>query len=320
VNTEHLEFRYFGFFAVLRPDLFVLAESEFWPQLLRQARRKCRSVILINGRISQRSYKRYHRWRRLIRPLLGNIDYFLVQTDKDLDRLEGIGLPRQKLEVAGNLKADLRLPGVGAEEKMRLKADFGLPPEKKIIVAGSTHRGEEAIILNAFASAKKLRPDLVLVIAPRHPERSSEVERVAAGAGLGTLRRTEADPKKPWEILILDTIGELVKFYALADLAFVGGSLIPHGGQNLLEPAYYGTPLCFGRHMENFAELADRFVSSGAARIIRRPAELEELFSMKDAKGMAEMGRRAQELLGSLQGATARTIQVIESRITSGKS
>ena len=308
------------FFAALKPEMFVLAESEFWPQLLRQARRNCRSVILINGRISQRSYARYHRWRRLIRPLLGNIDYFLLQTDKDLERLEGIGIPRQRLEVAGNLKVDLRLPPVSTEEKTRLKEDFGLSPGKKVIVAGSTHRGEEEMILNAFAAAKKIRPDLALVIAPRHPERSSEVEKFAAAIGLRTMKRTAADPKRPWEILILDTIGELVKFYALADLAFVGGSLIPHGGQNLLEPAYYGTPLCFGRHMENFAELADRFISSGAARIIHGPEDMEELFSMQDKSGLDEMGRRAQELLRSLQGATARTLQVIESRIAQGRS
>lgn len=306
------------FFSALRPRLFVLAESEFWPHLLRQARRSCRSVILINGRMSRRSHGKYRRWRSLVRPVLGNIDYFLVQTAGDRERLEGIGVPPRKVEVAGNLKAELRLPEVSAEERNGLRTGFGLAPDKKLIVAGSTHRGEEALILKAFAGAREVRPDLAMVIAPRHPERSSEVEKAGVEMGLRMMRRTRAEPEKPWDVLVLDTIGELAKFYALADLAFVGGSLIPHGGQNLLEPAYYGKPMCFGKHMENFAALADDFVSSGAARVVLGPEELEALFLMKDERALEEMGRKAKDLLRSLQGATARTLQVIESRIAEG--
>ena len=306
------------FFSVLRPQLFVLAESEFWPHLLRQARRSCRSVILVNGRMSRRSYRKYRRWRSLVRPVLGNIDYFLVQTELDRERLEGIGIPAQRIEVAGNLKAEVCLPEVSVEERHNLRTAFGLSPEKKVIIAGSTHRGEETLILKAFAGARKIRPDLAVVIAPRHPERSPEVEKAAVELGLRVMRRTQVESDKPWDVLILDTIGELTKFYALADLAFVGGSLIPHGGQNLLEPAFYGKPLCFGKHMENFAALADDFVNSGAARIILGPEELEDVFLMKDERALEEMGRRAKDLLRSLQGATARTLQVIESRIAKG--
>ena len=306
------------FFSVLRPQLFVLAESEFWPHLLRQARRSCRSVILVNGRMSRRSYRKYRRWRSLVRPVLGNIDYFLVQTELDRERLEGIGIPAQRIEVAGNLKAEVCLPEVSVEERHNLRTAFGLSPEKKVIIAGSTHRGEETLILKAFAGAREIRPDLAVVIAPRHPERSPEVEKAAVELGLRVMRRTQAESDRPWDVLILDTIGELTKFYALADLAFVGGSLIPHGGQNLLEPAFYGKPLCFGKHMENFAALADDFVSSGAARIVLGPEELEDVFLMKDERALEEMGRRAKDLLRSLQGATARTLQVIESRIAKG--
>ena len=306
------------FFSVLRPQLFVLAESEFWPHLLRQARRSCRSVILVNGRMSRRSYRKYRRWRSLVRPVLGNIDYFLVQTELDRERLEGIGIPAQRIEVAGNLKAEVCLPEVSVEERHNLRTAFGLSPEKKVIIAGSTHRGEETLILKAFAGAREIRPDLAVVIAPRHPERSPEVEKAAVELGLRVMRRTQVESDKPWDVLILDTIGELTKFYALADLAFVGGSLIPHGGQNLLEPAFYGKPLCFGKHMENFAALAEDFVSFGAARIVLGPEELEDVFLMKDEKAMEDMGRKAKDLLRSLQGATARTLQVIESRIAEG--
>jgi len=304
------------FFTALKPRMFILAESEFWPQLLRQARRHCRSVILINGRISGRSFARYFRWRRLIRPVLGNVDHFLVQTDQDRKRLEQIGVPPQRLEVAGNLKVDLRLPPVSADDKAKLKAGLGLSPGQRVIVAGSTHRGEEGLILEAFAAARKAAPDLALVLAPRHPERSAELEKEAAASGLGAMKRTRAAPDKPWQVLILDTIGELARFYALADLAFVGGSLVPHGGQNLLEPAYYGTPICFGPHMENFAELADLFVRSGAARVIMGKEGLEDMFRLTDKTGLEEAGRKARQVLNSIQGATARTIEVIESMMT----
>jgi len=308
------------FFSILKPQLFVLAESEFWPHLLRQARRSCRSVILINGRMSRRSYGRYRRWRSLVKPVLGNIDHFLVQTEKDRERLEAIGIPPPKLEVAGNLKAEVSLPDLSVEEKKGLMLNFGFPSQKKVILAGSTHRGEETLLLRAFAAARKRRSDLVMVIAPRHPERSSEVEKASLEFGLKVMRRTQTGPEKTWDVLILDTLGELAKFYALADLAFVGGSLVPHGGQNLLEPAYYGKPLCFGKHMENFAALAEDFVSAGAARIVLSLQDLEEVFLMKDENELDSMGRKAKDLLRSLQGATAKTIQAIESHISEGRS
>ncbi|HUU38163.1 MAG TPA: 3-deoxy-D-manno-octulosonic acid transferase [Candidatus Desulfaltia sp.] len=305
------------FFYALRPRLFILAESEFWPHLLRQARRTCRSVLLINGRISQRSFQKYCRLGVLARRLLSPIDRFLVQTESDRRKLEKIGIPSERIEVAGNLKADIRLPVVSPEEIDDLRRKIGVSPQKKLIVAGSTHKGEEEEILMAFSGAKRSRQDLGVVIAPRHPERSSEVERIGAGLSLSVVRRTQAGPDRPWDVLILDTIGELARFYALADLAFIGGSLVPHGGQNLLEPAYYGKPLIFGPHMDNFALLAEEFSRSGAARVVRDRTDLEKIFLMKDQGALEEMGTKARELLCSLQGATDRTIQVIESLVAS---
>ncbi len=301
------------FFSRLRPDLFILAESEFWPHLLRQAKKTCRSVLLINGRISQRSFKRYFRFRVLAKPLLSQLDRFLVQTDSDRRRLETIGLPSERVEVAGNLKADIQLPAVTPEEIEDLKKKIGVPPGKRLIVAGSTHKGEEEQILRAFSEARRSHQDLLVVIAPRHPQRSAEVQRIATGLSLRVIRRTQADPDRTWDVLILDTIGELAKFYALADLAFVGGSLVPHGGQNLLEPAYYAKPLVFGPYMENFAPLAEEFSRSGAARIVRTQSDLQEIFLMNDRAALEDMGTKAQDLLSSLQGATDKTIQIIES-------
>ncbi len=303
------------YFSALRPRLFVLAESEFWPHLLRQAKKTCRFVLLINGRISQRSFQKYRRLGVLSRHIFGHVDRFLVQTESDRERLERIGVAESLIEVAGNLKADIRLPAVSLEELNDLRRKIGISDEKKIIIAGSTHKGEEEVILRAFKEARASRQDLAVVIAPRHPERSTEVEKIGTGLSLAVVRRTRAAPERPWDVLILDTIGELAIFYALGDLAFVGGSLVPHGGQNLLEPAYYGKPLLFGPHMENFAFLADQFIGSGGARVVRDWTDLEENFLMKDQGALEAMGIKARELLFSLQGSTEKTIQVIEALV-----
>jgi 3-deoxy-D-manno-octulosonic-acid transferase len=166
--------------------------------------------------MSDRSYRKYRRWRHLVRPVLANIDCLLVQTDRDRERLLGLGVPPRKVTVAGNLKAEVRLPEWTPEERSRLRADFGLSPDRKVIVAGSTHRGEEAIVLKAFIVAREVRPELVLVIAPRHPERSAELEGTALEMGLRVMRRTRPEPRRSWDVLILDTIGSWV-FYALGD-------------------------------------------------------------------------------------------------------
>lgn len=301
------------FFRALRPRIFILAESEFWPRLLREAGRTCRSVLLINGRISDRSFKKYRRLGFLTRRLLTPLDRFLVQTESDRTRLLAIGLPPERVEIAGNLKADIRLPEVSVRERNDLREEIGIRPEKRLIVAGSTHKGEEEILLRAFKAALKDRPSLAMVIAPRHPARAPEVVRIGAGLSLDIVRRTRPEPDRSWNVLILDTIGELAMFYALADLVFIGGSLVSHGGQNLLEPAFYGKPLFFGPHMENFAVLADRFIRGAAARVVRDWTDLCQHFRMDDETTLAEMGSRAREVLASFRGATEKTIRVIES-------
>lgn len=303
------------FFRALRPRIFILAESEFWPRLLREAGRTCRSVLLINGRISDRSFKRYRRLGFLAKRLLAPLGRFLVQTESDRRRLLAIGFPPERIEVAGNLKADIRLPEVSAEQRNDLRKEIGIRSETRLIVAGSTHKGEEEILLRAFKAALQNRPSRAMVIAPRHPERAPEVVRIGAGLSLDVVRRTRPEPDRPWNVLVLDTIGELAIFYALADLVFIGGSLIPHGGQNLLEPAFYGRPLFFGPHMENFAVLADRFVQGAAARVAWDWTDLSKHFQMDDEIMLAEMGSRARELLISFRGATDKTIRVIESLI-----
>jgi len=301
------------FFNALEPDVFVLAESEFWPNLLREAKRKTDSVILINGRISPQSFKRYFRFKSFSKKILKNIDLFLVQTENDKEKLEKIGVNPAEVKVVSNLKCEVNLPLLTEGELLSLKKNLSIPETKKIIVAGSTRKGEEKKLLVAYTKARSKREDLLLIIAPRHPERFDEVEKICQDFPFKAIKRTLVSPETQWDILVLNTIGELAQFYALCDAAFIGGSLVPWGGQNLLEPAYYGKPVFFGPHMENFSFLAEKFVQSGGARIVYKEKDLVNMFLIENDKFFKKMGKRAKETLNSLKGATEKTLKAIES-------
>lgn len=299
-------------FRGLNPDLMVLAESEFWPRLLREARRRSVPVLLINGRISTRTAKRMRKLRPLVRSVFKSVTRFLVQTERDKERLTAAGLQADRIAVAGNLKCEVRLPVLSSGEISRSRADIGVPASGKILLAGSIHPGEEGPLLRAFRAAKAAGRPVRLILAPRHPEKFADLEKSPEGSELLFQRKTALRPDSAWDVLILDTIGELARFYALADAAFIGGSLIKRGGQNLLEPAFYGKPIFFGPHMDNFAALAEAFILDGGARVVQAPADLEAMFDLEDTAALADRGRRARRTLESLSGATEKTIAVIE--------
>ena len=308
------------YFNTYNPKLFVLAESEFWPNLLRVAKKHGCPVLLINGRISESSFRRYRRLRLLVKKILKNIDLFLVQTEDDKERLEKMGLDSLRVKVAGNLKAEIELPLLTEDEISSLKQNLGIQEAKKVIVAGSTCKGEEELLLEAFSKAKSARKDLLLVLAPRQPGRFNEVKRMSENFPFLVQSRTRLPSKDEWEVLILDTLGELAQFYALSDVSFVGGSLVSWGGHNLLEPAFYKRPIFFGPHMKNFSYLAEKFVQSSAARIAHNQEDLMEMFLMKDEKSLSEMGERAKQTLDSLKGATKKTLEAIETMMRRGES
>lgn len=301
------------YFARLQPTLLVLAESEYWPRLLREARRRGCPVLVVNGRMSDRTFSRMRRLRPFALRLLGQVTRFLVQTPLDRDRLEKLGLAAEKIQVAGNLKCETRLPELSAASLEAFKRELGIRTGNKVIVAGSIHPGEETILLEAFRIARRQRPGLRLILAPRHPEKFSGFYETQAGKDLLVRKKSELDPATNWDVLVLDTIGELARTYAVADAAFIGGSLVPWGGQNLLEPAFYGKPVVFGPHMKNFAVLAETFELGGGAKTVRTPEEIAAYFSFADPEAMEEMGRKAKDILTSLQGATDRALQAIES-------
>jgi len=303
------------FFRSLHPEVFILAESEFWPNILREASEQTQGILLINGRVSSRSLRRYTKLKRLAKKILRHINLFLVQTERDRESLKSIGVEDERIEVAGNLKIEITPPELNEEEVSKLRVSLGIREPKRAIIAGSTRKGEEEKLLQAYAAARERRKDLLFIIAPRHIERAEEVEKICQSLNLKVVRKTTHSPEKEWDIFILDTLGDLSKFYALADIAFVGGSLIPWGGHNLLEPAFYKKPIFFGPHMDNFSFLADKFLEADAARVVHGEEELLDMFLLQNQKSLQSMGQNAKRTLISLQGATDRTLEAIEALI-----
>jgi len=309
-----LDFRWIvkKFFRILKPEYFILAESEFWPNLLREAKKHTKGVLLINGRISAQSFKRYFRFRFFFRRILKNIDYFSVQTEREKNCLEKIGVQKNCIEVSGNLKTEVVLPSFTEIEVDQYKENLNIFKGNKVILAGSTRKGEEEKLIEAFAQARKEKENIVFILAPRHPERAREIEELLKKFSFKVKRRSEIKSDQTWDVLILDALGELSRLYSLCDIAFIGGSLIPWGGQNLLEPAFYGKPIFFGPHMENFKELADRFVQDDAARVVKTQEDVKQIFLLSDNEETLKMGGKARELLSQFQGVTERTLNRID--------
>ncbi len=306
----------------IRPHLVLIAETEIWPNFLREAALQSVPVIFINGRVSGRSYARYRLIRRLLRPTLAHAAQFLMQTPTDAERILDLGAAPAQVQVAGNLKFDLippEQPGFLGLMRQRV-ADAGIV---EVLVAGSTMEGEEAAVLEAYRAvlAVTVSP-LLLVLAPRHPPRFDKVAELLRDSGLPWLRRSQLDerrteldsrPLPAGGVLLLDSLGELATVYQLAASAFIGGSLAPHGGHNILEPAYWGVPVVFGPHMENFALIAEQFLAAGAALRASSPLELGHLWRqlLADSALRARIGGAARELLLSQRGATDRALEVI---------
>jgi 3-deoxy-D-manno-octulosonic-acid transferase len=304
--------------AVVRPRLFVMMETEIWPNLLRSCRRKDIRTMVVNGRISARSYPRYRLIRPLFRRVLADIDRFCVQGEETARRLLDLGAEPARVTVTGSLKFDsLQPPGVAAHESAanRVLRFFRMSPGRPVIVAGSTLRGEDAPVLRAF---QRLRADFgnpLLILAPRHPERFGEVERLAREEGFQTVRRSDLpiDAEPHAEVVVLDTIGELAQLYRVATVVFVGGSLVDAGGHNILEPAVFGKPIVFGPHMQNFREIAEAFLAGGGAVQVHSEAELSETLRalLADAARRAGLGAAASAVVEANRGAKAKTLAVV---------
>jgi 3-deoxy-D-manno-octulosonic-acid transferase len=293
----------------LQPSLLVLMETELWPNLIRAARRRGIPVAVVNGRISTRSFPRYRRVAPLLRHVLAQVDLFLMQSDVHADRIRALGAPPARVRVAGNLKYDALpdpVPPAGLAEQI------GGGP---LWVAGSTMAGEDELVLRAFVELRRAHPDLRLVLAPRRPERFAEVPALCAAAGLRCARRSALGDAS-WadgDVLLLDTVGELARVYALATVVFVGGSLVPTGGHNVLEAAVAGKAVVVGPHMENFQEIADGFRAAGALVQVDGAQALWPAIAalLADHGRRAAVGERARSLVVKNRGGLATTARAL---------
>ena len=304
-----------AYLKALRPELVIVAETEFWPNFLRAVKKSGARIVVVNARVSDRSFPRYRRLRFLWRPILKNVDRFLTQSEIDRGRLIEIGAEAEKIQVSGNLKFDIKPPKVSAligQLQVAIKSLQANP----VIVAGSTVAGEEPILLEAFRRTLKWYPNATLILAARHPERWPEVIELLRKSGLPWWRRTEWTTDVPIAggIFLLDSIGELAALYHLATVAFVGGSLVPRGGHNILEPAHYGVPIVVGPYYENFRDIVEMFTRAGAVDVIEREKFGDELLHLlENEQKRALLGHHALEVVRANSGATARTAEVLSS-------
>src|SRR5256714_7177201 len=303
---------------LVKPRLFIMMETEIWPNLLHECRKRGIRTVMINGRISARSYPRYRLVRPLFRRVLADVDRFCMQSQESAHRLIDLGADPARVTVTGSLKFDsleMPAPTVHGKPRERVLRFFRISSHRTVIVAGSTMRGEESAILRAFATIKATQTHAVAILAPRQPERFGEVERLAREAGFVTIRRSElpidAEPRA--DVIVLDSIGELAQLYQLATAVFVGGSLADHGGHNILEPAIFVKPIVFGPHMQNFREIAETFVTSGAAIQVASDRDLDDaiLGLVRDPVQRASLGAAARALVEANRGAKDKTIAVI---------
>lgn len=295
----------------VEPDLLVIGETELWPNLVRETKRRGCQLALVNGRLSERSLRRYRHVRGLMRQVLDRFDLLAVQTEHDGERFVALGANPQRVKVTGNVKAD---QGRGATPAS-LRAELRLGPDQPVWVAGSTRPGEEAIVLEAFARVREQVPEAVLLLAPRHLERLREVERLLAEHRLSFSRRSRVPGELlSFPVILLDTLGELAGLYGLGQAAFVGGSLVPLGGHNPLEPAALGVPVLFGPHMEHFAQTAELLQRRGGARVVTHAEELarEVTALLLDPEEARRRGELARHAVSSQRGAAAVTAELLQ--------
>lgn len=303
---------------LVRPRLFVMMETEIWPNLLRACRRRGVKTVLVNGRISSRSYPRYRLARPFFRRVLADIDRFCMQSDESARRVVDIGADPSRVTVTGSLKFEsLDVPGTAAGRGAgRVLRYFRVASSRPVWIAASTMKGEEALVLASFAAARRAHPSALLIMAPRKADRFGEAEALAAGEGFKVVRRTElsVDAEPRADVVILDTIGELAHLFQVATLVFVGGSLTDNGGHNILEPAVHGKPIVFGPHMHNFAEIAETFLRHQAAVEVADGGALTRVVVrlLGDPVERARLGAAARALVEANRGATPRTMAVIE--------
>jgi len=299
------------------PDLVIIVETDIWPNFLAEMTRRCVPVVLANARLSKKSFFNYKRLSFFTEPMFSAFSKVCAQSEVDAKRFSLLGVPFSKLKVTGNVKFDQACDLVTPQERESLKKSLNISPKQRIFLAGSTHKGEEEIISDAFEMIKKAHEDCTLIIAPRDPERAGSVSRIFRSAGLSVVRQTEiidSNSEDIFKVIVIDTIGYLRRLYAIADIAFVGGSLKPFGGHNPLEPSAFSKPVLFGPDMSDFGGIAEKLLESNAALLVKDARSIHQAAAMliSDKKKAQQMGHNAFEVFNSNNGAVDRTIQAVE--------
>jgi 3-deoxy-D-manno-octulosonic-acid transferase len=305
----------------LEPDLLVLEYTEIWPNLIRAASRSGVRIALTNGRFSPQKMSRYRALFRAVGNPLRAIDLFLMRSDEEAERVLALGAAPDRVWVTGNTKFDALVLDRPARTDKRLREVMGLVPGSPVLIAGSTHEGEEEMVLRVYQGLLRAHPNLQLVIAPRYVERAGRIMALAAQAGFSARLRSGGVAAGTAQVTVLDTIGELAAAYRLGTLVFVGGSFVARGGQNVLEPAGQGKPVLFGPHMENFKDSVQVLVGRGGIQV-STPEQLlrvaGELLSRPDQ--IAELGSLAHQAVSAIRGASARNVDHMLRILPRGRS
>ena len=299
-----------------RPKVFLMMETELWPNLIRTLSKFHIPVALLNARISPRSFKGYKKIRFIVKGAFRRIDFLAMQTQKDAQRAIALGAPPDRVKVTGNTKFDLAgLENVSRQEKQRLRDSLGLNEEAQLFVCGSTHKGEEEILLAVYRDLIADYPDLRLLIAPRHLERIESIEKLLSGLEISSVRSSRLSAgKQSADVIILDKMGVLRSLYSIATLVFVGGSLIPRGGQSVIEPAAFAKPVIFGPYVFNFQEAVDCLLEQEAAIMVQGRNQLlsacREILNSPEKR--VSLGQKAKDVVEKLSGATERNMELIK--------
>jgi 3-deoxy-D-manno-octulosonic-acid transferase len=308
------------FIGRIRARVFIVLETELWPNFLRELGHQCIPAVMVSGRISPRSFRNYRAFRFLFKNVLKDITCFCMQSSADAERIIALGADRGRVQVTGNIKFDLPIPDLSGARQDELYQSLNLQQGQKLFIAGSTHPGEEEIVLEVFQKLHKDLPDLVLLIAPRHPERFNEVEALIRARGMCFCRKTALTSlagAELVEVILLDTIGELAKLYSLGTVIFIGGSLVPVGGHNVLEPAIYKRPVLFGPYMDNFSAIAKILIEHNGAIPVRDGADLgaQAARLLGDAQLLETLGENAFQAVAENAGALKKSMDVIRGLI-----
>lgn len=299
----------------IRPEVFILVETDIWPGLICHLRRKKIKIVLVNGRVSPRTFKGYKRLRFYFRKILKDIDLLLMQSELDSSRLLDIGISDEKIKTVGNMKFDREWLPMTDDERSELIKGFKIGTGRSIFVAGSTHEGEEEIILNVYKRLLENFPELILILAPRKIDSVNDIFNMSKSMGLVTLKRTDMEKNEvtDYNVLLLNTIGELERVYGLGTVSFVGGSMVPIGGHNLLEPAVFGCPVLYGKHMHNFVLMSELLSDSGGGKMVQDEEELFNTLStiLSNRDIAIRMGKNASNFVKKNSGAVKRIMDYL---------